>query len=173
MTETHDPIRIWIAAYTGPNAEIAVRDAVAGMAYPVLLPTALVEMTHARQTMMVNRPVFPRYAFIGVPHGMSWYPLKAVTGVAGILSSDNEPRAVPAKQIELLKAAMQADAFTEAQRPDFHEGQAVQVRVGKTTVAAFVAEINAALPAKRIEVLFSMFGKQHRRSVALDQVRAA
>lgn len=173
MSETENQIRIWIAAYTAPNAEVAVRDAVTGLGYPVLLPTALTEMTHARKVMHVVRPVFPRYVFIGIPHGKSWYPVVALPGVGGVLSGGNKPKELPPKQISLLKAAMDADGFSQSPAPQFREGQAVTVKIGQTTVAAFVGKINSALPAQRIDVLFSMFGKEHKRAVPLDQIRAA
>lgn len=172
-TQAETPVRIWIATYTTPNAEIAVRDAVRALGYPVLLPTAMTEMRHARQVMMVDRPVFPRYAFVGVPPGQSWYPIKAVSGVAGILSTNGEPRAVPRKAVDLLKAAVEADAFTTKARPMFSEGDRVKVTVGDGEIEAFVGRINASLPAQRIEVVFKLFGKEHRSTADVDHVRAA
>ncbi len=173
MTTTEQPIRIWIAAYTGPNCEIAVRDAVTALGYPALVPTAMTEMRHARQVMMVDRPVFPRYAFVGVPVGKSWYPIRGVTGVSGILSSGGEPRAVPERSVRLLKAAVDADAFTKAAEPMFSEGDPVRVQLGGGEIEAFVGRVNAALPSHRIEVVYSLLGKQLRSKVSLDQVRAA
>jgi transcription antitermination factor NusG len=171
--QVETPIRIWIAAYTGPNAEIGVRDAVTSRGYPVLVPTAMTEMRHARQTMLVDRPVFPRYAFIGIPEDKSWYPLKTITGVSGILCIQGKPRPVPDKLIRLLRAAMDEDAFNAAAEPAYRPGQRVEVMVGQTSVSAFVERINNTLPAQRIDVMFRMFGKEHRRTVPVDQVRAA
>jgi transcriptional antiterminator RfaH len=167
------PVRIWIAAHTAPNAEIAVRDAVKAIGYPALLPTGMVEMRHARQRMLVERPVFPRYLFIGVPEGMSWYPIRGVTGVSGILSSAGGPRPVPDRAIDRIRAAVEADAFTKATQPRFIEGQAVRVDFGSAEIEAFVGRLMSTLPAKRIEVVFEAMGKKHRTTVDVDKVRAA
>lgn len=172
-----DAIRVWIALYTAPNAEIAVRNAVLGLhdenPYAVLLPTGMVEMMHARRKMMVDRPVFPRYVFVGVPHGRSWYPLKSVSGVSGVLSSRSEPQSLNPRAVSLLRAAMEADAFTEEKTSPFKHGDKVEVLIGQTPVQAFVEQIVRLLPGQRIDVMFRMFGKEHRQSFPLDQVRAA
>ena len=168
-----NPIRIWIAAHTAPNAEIAVRDALTALDYPVLVPTGMVEMRHARQKMLVERPVFPRYVFIGLPVGMSWYPIRAVTGVSGILSSAGGPRPVPDRAIDRLRAAVEADAFTKAAQVRFREGQAVRVDLGTSEIEAFVGRLMSTLPAQRVEVVFEAFGKKHRTAVDVDKIRAA
>jgi transcriptional antiterminator RfaH len=172
-----DPIRVWIAVYTAPNAEILVRDAVRGLydedPYEVLLPTGMVEMMHARRKMMVDRPVFPRYVFVGIPHGRSWYPLKTVSGVSGVLSTRSEPQSLNPRAVALLRAAMEADAFTEDKVSPFKHGDKVEVLVGQTPVEAFVESIGRLLPGQRIDVMFRMFGKEHRQSFPVDQVRAA
>lgn len=173
MQDPTKPIRIWIAAYTAPNAEIEVRDAVQALGYPALVPTSLVEMEKSRQKMLVERPVFPRYAFVGVPVDWSWYPLKAVRGVAGILCATGKPRPIPDKLVRLLQAAVDADAFTQSREASFREGQAVEVRVGQTTLGAFVERVNNILPAQRIDLVFKVWGKEHRATVPVDQVRAA
>ncbi|GJE37828.1 Transcription antitermination protein RfaH [Methylobacterium persicinum] len=173
MSETENPIRIWIAAHTAPNAEVAVRDALAALDYPVLLPTGMVEMVKHRQRMLVERPVFPRYLFVGIPHGASWYPIRAVTGVSGVISSAGEPRPVPDRAIHRLMAAVAADAFSKAAQPRFREGQPVRVDFGTAEIEAFVGRLLNTLPAQRIEVVFSALGKQHRATVSVDKVRAA
>jgi transcriptional antiterminator RfaH len=166
-------VRIWIAAHTAPNAEVAVRDAVQALGYPALLPTAMVEMVKSRQRMLVERPVFPRYLFIGIPHGVSWYPIRGITGVSGILSGHGGPRAVPDRAINRIRAAVEADAFTEASGPRFVEGQAVRLNFGGSEIEAFVGRLMNTVPARRIEVIFQALGKKHRTRVDVDKVRAA
>ena len=178
-TETSTAIRVWIAVYTAPNAELAVRDALTSLSdgrsysYPVLVPTGMVEMTHARRSMLVERPVFPRYVFVGIPDGVSWYPIKNTKGVGGVLCAAGKPRPIPDKLVRLLHAAVDADAFTRADDPAFKAGDAVRIKVGQTTLAAFVERVSAELPAKRIDVVFEAWGKFHRSTVTLDQVIAA
>lgn len=166
-------IRIWLAAFVASQAEIAVRDAVRNEGYEALLPTAMVEVSHARKTMLKERPVFPRYLFIGIPHGMSWYPLKAIPGILGVLSASGKPREVPPSTMKMLAEAMEVDAFTEQKRPAFEEGQRVLVNVGSAALEAFVGRIKDTLPGQRIEIVFRSAGKEHRSKVMVDQVRAA
>ena len=173
LDDPTNPIRIWIAAHTAPNAEIAVRDALTALDYPVLVPTGMVEMTKSRQRMLVERPVFPRYVFIGLPVGMSWYPIRGVMGVSGILAGQGGPRPVPDRAIDRLRAAVAADAFTKAAQARFREGQAVRVDFGTTEMDAFVGRLMTTLPAKRIEVVFQSLGREHRTTVDVDKVRAA
>lgn len=168
-----DEVRIWVAAFVGASQEIAVRDAVTALGYPAVLPTEMVTVRHARQQMLRERPVFPRYVFVGIPPGVSWYPLRAVAGVAGILANGNEPRAVPPKVIGLLRAAIEADAFTRHQSPKFQEGDKVKVRVGVTDVEAMVERVHNTLPAHRIDIVFNLLGKKHRQAIDAKNVRAA
>lgn len=166
-------IRIWLAAFVQAHSELSVKQAVAARGYEVVLPTQMVETNHARQKMLIEKPVFPRYLVIGVPHGVSWYPLRDVTGILGILSAGKEPRKVPDKVVKLLKAAVLADAFTKQPDPEFSEGQAVKVKVGSAELDAFVERVNATLPARRIDVVFSSLGKEHKMAVPVELVRAA
>ncbi len=176
---TETKIRTWIAVYTAPNVELAVRDALTSLSedrpwtYPVLVPTGMVQVTHARRTMLVERPVFPRYVFVGVPEGVSWYPVKNAKGVTGVLCAAGKPRPIPDKLVQLLKAAVDADAFTRSNEQAFKVGDAVNVRVGQTTLKAFVERVNAELPAKRIDILFEAWGKLHKSTVPVDQIQAA
>ncbi|MFH6786303.1 MULTISPECIES: transcription termination/antitermination protein NusG [Methylobacterium] len=172
-TDTPSAIRIWVAAYVAANRETAVRDAAEARAYPALLPTGLVEVSHARRRMLVERPVFPRYVFLGVPEGASWYPLRAVPGVLGILSSGQQPRAVPKRVVGLLEEAIAANAFTRTAEAAFAAGEAVKVRVGSAELDAFVERVRHTLPGQRIDVVFEAMGKRHRATVPLDHVRAA
>lgn len=166
-------IRIWLAAFVAAHKEIVVRDAVSGAGYPVLLPTEMRSVRHAGQQMLVERPVFPRYVIIGIPQGVSWYPLRDVAGIQGILCASDGPRSVPGQTIRLLRQAMEQDAFSAKPEPEFEDGQAVKIRIGGTELDAFVRRIKDTLPARRIDVVFSLFGKEHKRTVAIDQVRAA
>lgn len=168
-----EDVRIWVAAFTAPNAEIAVRDALQKRDYPVMLPTMMAEMRHARRTMMVDRPVFPRYVFVGIPHGRSWYPLKAITGVGGVLSQHGAPQPLHAKAVDLLRKAIEADAFKVRDEPPFKSGDRVFVTVGQAEIEAFVERVSHTLPAQRIDIMFRLFGKEVRQTVPVDTVRAA
>lgn len=172
MNDNQD-IRLWLAAYTAPGAEIAVRDAVREMGYPVLVPMAPVEVRHARQAMIVDRPVFPRYAFVGIPVGRSWYPIKNTTGVSGILSASAEPRPVPPRVVKMLRDAVEANAFAEVAKPEFEEGQPVKVNLAGAELDAFVTKVRATLPGQRIGVVMEFFGKKQNLSVPVANVRAA
>lgn len=172
-TQADAHIRIWVAAFTAPNVENSVADLVRAMDYSVLLPTAVVEMRHARRTMMVDRPVFPRYVFIGIPHERSWYPLKTVSGLGGILSQNGVPQPMHVKSVDLLKKAIEADAFLVEDKSPFKEGDKVKVSIGMGEVEAFVEKVIHTLPARRVDIMFSMFGKEHRQNLSVDQVRAA
>ena len=169
-TETEPKIRTWICVHTAPQAEFAVRDLLIAAGYPALLPTGTVEVRHARRKHLVQRPVFPRYIFTGVPEDASWYPIRAMTGVQGVLSVAGTPRPVPDSLVRMLKAAVEHDAFTAAKDPGFKTGDAVRIRVGQTSLVAFVEKVNSTLPNQRIDVVFDLWGRKQRTTISVDRV---
>ena len=171
-TTTEPKIRLWICVHTAPMAEFLVRDAIRASGYPVLMPTEMREAHHARRTHLVERAVFPRYLFVGVPEGLSWYPIRSTRGVSGVLSAGREPRAVPENLVRLLRAAVDRDAFTKTADPGFKTGDQVRIRIGQIWLDEFVARVNAVLPNQRLDVVYDLFGKRHRTTITVDRARA-
>lgn len=172
MTTDHT-IRLWLAAYTAPGAEIDVRDRLIATGYQAVVPVGMVEMTVSRRSMLVDRPVFPRYAFVGIPHGVSWYPVKAVRGVTGILAAKGEPRPVSPRVIDFLRSADQAQAWTRQAVKPFAVGDQVCVGEPSDPLSDMVGRVLEVLPDQRIEILFNLFGAERKVRVAVDKVRAA
>lgn len=155
-------VRIWIAVFVAPHQEVSVGERLAAAGYVPLLPMQQVEIRHARQTMLVDRPVFPRYLFVGVPENSSWYPIKVVPGVIGILSAGQQPRVVPHHTLALLREADEIGAFRQ-----------MAIEHGSPQLRAFVRRIVETLPGQRIGAVYDLSRKQIRRMSEVDDAVAA
>lgn len=159
---TKPSVRIWIAVFVQPSQELVVGERIAAEGYVPLLPTTQVQIRHARQALLVDRPVFPRYVFVGVPEGMSWYPLKSVAGVLGVVAAGKEPKVVPHHTLEMLREADEVGAFRD-----------VALEHGSTQLRAFVRHVIETLPGQRIGAVYDLSRKQLRRLSEVDAAEAA
>lgn len=102
----------WFVVYTSPQGERFVRDDLDAMQIPVFLPVARVLHRPARhrrnrEKRIIERPLFPRYLFVGVNrHFRDFEPVRATKRVLEILAdSTGRPVEIPYPVIE----AMQGD----------------------------------------------------------------
>src|SRR5215470_1526757 len=86
----------WYVAYTDVKGEQRARMGLAAKGFAVHLPIYLREVRHARRVKVVERPLFPRYLFVGFDINRDpWTEVRRTDGVDRLLSHDEIPVRVP------------------------------------------------------------------------------
>lgn len=164
--------KTWHVAWAAWRAENRAKDGLIQRGYDVLVPTMHVTVRHAGRKMLVERPIFPRYLFVGVEDEQSIYPIMSTIAVNGLVMNHDKPVKMPVWIMRNLLAAQVAGAFDKTPKVvTYKEGQ--EVRFVGGPMENFVGHILKAPEGKRVEVLISMFGKATKLKVPLDIVRAA
>jgi len=163
----------WYVAYTQPNGEAKAAEHLARQGYSVYLPRYRRLVRHARRRALVLRPVFPRYLFVGLDRmTQRWRPIRSTCGVAGMVTSGEEPVAVGAEIIAGLRNQEGAGAFdlvAPAQR--LRQGDAVRVTEGP--FADIIGRLLGMADHERVFVLLEILGRTVRAEVSALVVEAA
>ena len=163
----------WYAVYTQPHGEAKALDHLARQGYSVYLPRYRRWVRHARQRRVVSRPLFPRYVFVGLDReAQRWRPIRSTVGVLGLVSSGDEPVAVPSGIIDTLRRREREGGF-DLLSPvqSLRHGDAVRVIDGP--FQDLVGRLLGVADHERVFVLLDVLGRSVRASVAALAVEAA
>jgi transcriptional antiterminator RfaH len=163
----------WYAAFTQPHGEAKASDHLERQGYSVYLPCYRRWVRHARQRKLVLRPLFPRYLFVGLDReAQRWRPIRSTVGVLGLVTSGDEPVAVPPEVIDALREREREggfDVLSSAQ--SLRNGDAVRVIDGP--FQDLVGRLLGVADHERVFVLLDVLGRSVRASVAVLAVEAA
>jgi transcriptional antiterminator RfaH len=165
----------WYVAYTAIKCEHRARMGLSAKGFAVYLPTYRREVRHARRVKIVDRPLFPRYVFVGFDINRdAWTEVRRTDGVERLLSHDEIPMRVPLGVVEGLRAAMQAGAFM----PEDAGGKPAPPMIGESVEIAdgpfrdFVVEVVSTPDERnRVEILLQVLGGERRIRMALAALR--
>lgn len=163
----------WFAAYSSVGRE---RRAVAGLldaGMEAYCPMATRWIMHARKRERVQRPLFPRYLFVGLQDPDMWGAAKRVDGIEQLIrAAGTSPAVVPAAIVERLRAAEALGQFDDTVKHQtiapFKVGQPVRVIAGP--LSGFVAKVVAADPKGRVRLLLTMLGGERTVSTTAEQL---
>jgi transcription antitermination factor NusG len=118
----------WLAVYTQPRHERAVRDHLEAKAIEVFLPTTIEQSHWKDRRVTLEVPAFPGYVFVRTPlHERT--PVLSTPGVVRILSFNGTPASIDAAEIEALRRCRRDGARLEP-HPFAVVGERVRVRAG-------------------------------------------
>lgn len=152
----------WIVVRTKPNRERYAAKNVRRQGYKALCPF-LKEEGQYREV-----PLFAGHIFV---QGPAWYYLKSTYGVLYPIMLGPSPARMPLKEMRaLLKQSGEDDVITIGLEK-FSKGQVIKFRrgawIGHTGV------YSKAAGADRVRVLLMLFGGQHEKEFARDDITAA
>jgi len=162
----------WYVVYTNIKCEQRARMGLEAKRFAVYLPTYQREIRHARRTKLVERPLFPRYLFVGFDVKRDpWTEVRRTEGVERLLSQDDIPLRVPFGVVESLRAAaahLGALARKTAQTPVI--GDHVEIIDGP--FRDFVVEVVSAPDERqRVEILLKVLGGERKIKMALAALK--
>jgi len=131
ITKDSDSCSAWHAVYTRHQHERSVASNLAGKGFEVFLPLYAAARNWTDRVKIVSLPLFPCYVFF---RGDLSRRLAVLTtpGIHGIVSSANQPAAIPASEIEGIRQAIGSGARIEP-HPFLKCGDLVRVKCGPLT----------------------------------------
>jgi transcriptional antiterminator RfaH len=163
----------WYAAYTQLHGEAKAVDHLRRQGYALYLPRYRRFVRHARKRVLVLRPLFPRYLFVGIDRlTQRWRPIRSTVGVIGLVASGDEPVPVAPEVIETLRRREQDGAFdllSPVQR--LRVGDAVRVTEGP--FEDLIGRLLSVADHERVFILLDLLGRSVRAEVSAAAVEAA
>lgn len=173
----------WLVAYTNPRREAEVRAAVERRALASYVPA----MTVTRRRADVQRPVFPRYVFIGLRATQNPCRLAGTPGLFGLVRCDGTALRIDPAVIRGLRADEAAGVFdfTEAReraRAEAASAEALRQRVAEIqpgrrvrmvggTWAQFGGTVLAHMSGARVLIEVTLFARPMPVPIPLAYVR--
>jgi len=153
------PEQHWYVVYTKPRQEALARLNLERQCYTCYLPLIPVEKLHRRLRKVVSEPLFPRYLFIRLGHGLTgpgWAPIRSTVGVSHLLRFGDQPVRVDDRLIEQIRRREQAASQTP--EPLHKTGDSIRIQEGP--YAGLSAIFRMSDGESRALVLIQMLGRQ-------------
>ncbi len=163
----------WYAVHAQPNSEEKACAHLQRQGYEVFLPRYRRWIRHARRRLVVARPLFPRYLFVGLERNqMRWRPILSSPGVATVVRAGDEPAAVAPGIIDALRREVASGVFDRiAPSADFRPGD--KVRITEGVFQDLVGQLIHADDLERVCILLDLLGRKVRAEVSSLAIEAA
>ena len=162
--------KIWYVVHTRPHAERSAVDNLSRQGYETYLPCCRRWRRHARRKEVVQRPLFPRYAFVALDLMRDrWRPILSTFGVADVVRAGDGPAAVPIGVVEQIRDQERGGAFDETT----HIGSlpaGAAVRVSEGPFAGLIGRLQRLAEGGRVAVLLELLGREVATQLRLDQL---
>jgi len=119
----------WYLVRTKPGKERWVRDQLAGRVSEVFLPMLKARMPRWGRMAVSVAPLFPCYVFARLDLKASYFEVRYLAGVSGLVSAGKDPIVVPEAIIAEIRARG-TDDVVEIPEDPFDSGQPVRVVEG-------------------------------------------
>ena len=128
--------RRWFAVYTNARQEWLASRLLQHEGYETLYLHYRDTVNHARATVEVRKPYFPRYLFVGVEGGQSIGDVNRTMGVSEVVRFGEGPLEIPSAVIEELRSRGDEDGMVnlptveKRRRKLLESGEVVRVHYG-------------------------------------------
>jgi transcriptional antiterminator RfaH len=163
----------WYVVHTQPNNERRADINLRRQGFVTYLPLYQRIRRHARQTALVERPLFPRYLFIALDLSFDrWGAVHSTFGVSNLVSAGEEPLAIPDGVVDEIRTREGNDGFiTLGLPPGIRPGSRIRLIDGIFADAHGVLE--RISDQNRVAVLLNLLGREVRVSVQAANIAAA
>lgn len=128
--------RRWYVVYTRPRAEYAVAKRLAGAGFEVVYLHYRGIVRHARKTIGVLKPLFPRYVVVGLGEGQGLATVSGTDGVLGVVYGGESPLELPPVDVEAMRSRGDASGLiappdpADARKPEHEPGTVLRICEG-------------------------------------------
>lgn len=162
----------WFAAYVSVGQERKAADALRDAGFDAYCPMWTRHVVRHRKRIVVSRPLFARYVFVGCADGL-WGAARRVDGVEHLVTGASEtPATVPLWAIERLRAAEAMGQFDETVKRQpaipFKPGEPVRVLAG--SLQGWVGKVVNADAKGRVHLLIGMLGREVKTIAKAEQL---
>ena len=169
---TPQPESRWFVANTQANAETAAARHLLRQGFSVYLPLYKKLRSHARRKEWVERPLFPRYLFVGVTEAnQRWRAIKSTIGISHLVGFEGAPAPVDDEIIAGLRAREdETGMVTLAAGSLFKKGDPVKLIGG--ALSEHMGIFDGIDDKMRVTVLLDLLGRQLRVHAPMNTVQA-
>jgi transcriptional antiterminator RfaH len=152
----------WYVVHTQPNGEVRAEANLQRQGFMTYLPRYLRERRHARRSDVVQRPLFPRYLFVGLDLERDrWRSVQSTFGVSNLVMIGERPICLAAEVINEIRGRENGEGFvTLGLPPGLKPGSMVRLVDGLFSDCQGMLERIA--DNRRVAVLLSMLGRKVR-----------
>jgi transcriptional antiterminator RfaH len=163
----------WYAVQTRAREEHKALSHLKRQNYQAYLPLYTKKIRHARKSVQVVRPYFPRYLFVNLNLSVTgWRPIRSTVGVSHIVCFGDQPAPIPIDVIEGLRSQENSDGFVQiADTNSFKAGDSVIVLGGP--FARQLGICQRVSDDERVSILLDLLGRKVRVLLDTDAVAAA
>ncbi len=163
----------WYATHTRAREEHKALSHLKRQNYQVYLPLYTKKIRHARKSVQVVRPFFPRYLFVNLNLSITgWRSIRSTVGVADIVCFGDQPAPLPIGVIEALRSQEDADGFIQVAGQNlFKPGDSVVVLGGPFARQPGICD--GISDNERVAILLDLLGRKVRVLLDSDAVAAA
>lgn len=164
----------WFIAMTDPQGELTTATRLRDDRYQAHVPCERVTISHARRKIEVERPLLPRYLFVGLNSTQlattGFRRINSTIGIREVLcGTERQPRRIPEKLVDEFREAESLGLYDRTTRgaPGLKPGALMRIRAGR--FAGFVCAIHAATSSKdRVAVLLHWLGAARVTTLRLE-----
>ncbi len=147
--------RYWYLIHCKPNQEDVARQQLERQGYETYLPVAPVLRKKRGKSVRVIAPMFPRYLFIHLGHGVDdWRPIRSTIGVSALVRFGMEPARVPEALVQAIKSREDGEGVVTLPKQAFEEGESVRIATGP--FEGYEAVFDSTEPRDRVVVLLKI-----------------
>lgn len=167
----------WYVVYTNIKCERRAQLGLRRKGYQTYLPFQKVDVRHARKIDVVEKPLLPRYLFIGLTTGQDFYHMRGVDGVESIVRNNMVPVMIKPDHLKVIRDREAAGAFdysgAEKRRKaalvaQCKPGSAVEITTGPMSgLRAIVEHVQAT---GHIQALIDFFGRSTPVRIGIEEV---
>ena len=158
----------WYAAYTKPQAEARAAEGVARHGFEAYLPMLKQRVRHRGKKIMVERPLFPRYIFIGFVAAPPWLEVIGIEGIVTIIGNSGKPLRIDNAIIAELRERIAAGEFERRPAPAVRPG--MKVRIANGPMRDIEGVCAAVTGDTRADLFVKLLGQTVRVKIGLDQL---
>lgn len=129
----------WYAVHTKPRAEPAVSHGLQKLGHETLYLHYKVTAKHARRTIEVLKPYFPRYLFVEATSGL--YGIAKHEGVQSVVYGTNGPGEIPAEVIAELKRCADGNGLVDNTEIQHRIKPGTEIKITAGPLEGFMATI--------------------------------
>lgn len=161
----------WYVVHTQPRSEKRAEHNLRLQSYTVFAPFISRKVRHARQSKIVQSPLFPRYIFVRIDLGRDrWLSINSTAGVCELIAVLDRPSPLPAGLVEVL---MRAHAGRSAKDIDEEFDVNATVQLSSGPFAELIGRIERVDERGRVQVLLEIMGRAVSVQTTVSQLRTS
>ncbi len=154
----------WYVVRSRPHKEFYAATNLQNQAFRTFIPQIRKTVRHARRTMMISAPLFPRYLFVSLDLSRDrWRSVRGTFGVSCLVMDGDRPRPVPQGLVEQLIAITNGTGGIDF-RDRLVLGQNVRFLTGPFSEK--IGRLVSLDDADRVAVLLEILGAEREIAVA-------